>query len=97
MSIWWEADDMGAGSIAAVKVERATADFVWIKGRRRAKLSDWRSYFPTWSEAQDHLIALAQARVARARRDLDLASSKLGNIKGMKRPTPPVAGSGAEG
>ena len=45
-----------------------------------------RKFYETWAEAKQGLIDEAQWKVQFARRQLDLAQSVLGNIKGMKEP-----------
>jgi hypothetical protein len=87
------------GLIEAVQVEKETAQSVWInswtfKGagtgpaRKHAKRSQYDNYFDTWQEAYQFLLERAISRVLSARRELDLANSHLGNVKGMKAPTP---------
>lgn len=44
-------------------------------------------FHETWSAAHEHLMNEAQVAVISARRTLELANAKLGNIKGMKEPT----------
>jgi hypothetical protein len=74
-------------SIEEVEIEKFTDASVWIGGRRHARLG-WQSYFQTWSEAKDYLIAEAEQAVVIARRVLEHAQGKLGNAKGMKAPSP---------
>lgn len=56
-------------------------------GRRQAKESSHSIFYSTWEQARDALIALHEQRVMQARRDLELANSRLGNVKGW-RPLP---------
>lgn len=72
--------------IEAVKVERETNACVWINGRRAAKANGYEHYHNTWEEAHSFLMKAAELSVTNARRQLELASSHLGNIKGMKKP-----------
>jgi|GEM_PF-1703413 len=69
-------------------VERETDNSVWIGGRRVKKQSEWRCYFDTWEQAHAHLLDDAETYVDHCRRELKLANSRLGNVKGMKRPAP---------
>ena len=73
--------------IYEVEVERETENSVWINGRRSAKQTSDACYFDTWEEARDYKLSNAQDEVERARSALERAKSKLGNIKGLKKPT----------
>jgi hypothetical protein len=88
--------------IESVEVERETEQSVWVCGvwhgkkvapRRHSKRSDWDNYFDTWEEAKAFLLANAERKVAHARRELEIANSELGNVKGLK---PPVDAQEAE-
>ncbi len=81
---WFQTSGRYSPRITPVEVERHTDASVWINGRRHARISGWECYFPTWKEAHDHLLGEAAARVASARRKLEIANSTYGNIKGMK-------------
>ena len=87
---WWRA--YWERRIEPVQVERFTEQSVWIDGRRRARMSDGYGridgYFPTWAEARDALLEEAEGKVASIRLQLEQANGKLGNIRGMKEPTP---------
>lgn len=86
---WYRAEIGGfAPTIKPVEVERETESSVWIAGRRNAKRSEWRNYFQTWDDAHALLMSDAAERVAEARKRLQHANDRLGNVKGMKRPEP---------
>jgi hypothetical protein len=51
---------------------------------RVAKNTSYESYHDTWAEAHALLVRRAESAVLGARRNLELANAKLGNIKGMK-------------
>ena len=72
--------------IEAVEVERETVQSVWINGRKNAKRSSWDAFHDSWDEAHAYLLALAESKLKGARRDLELAQSEHGNVKGMKPP-----------
>lgn len=72
--------------IDEVEVERETESSVWINGRRHAKQTSCACYFDTWDEALDYKLSKSQDEVERARSALERAKSKLGNIKGLKKP-----------
>lgn len=72
--------------IKPVAVDKETDSSVWIDGRRRAKLSSYESFFDTWDDAHNYLIALAETDMVVAKGKLRGAQSRLGNIKGMKPP-----------
>lgn len=73
--------------ITSVEIERETDSSVYINGRRRSKRSEYEDYFDTWEEAHEFLTRRAQDDVESARHVLERANSRLGNIKGMKKPT----------
>lgn len=74
-------------SIKPVEVDRATDKSVYIKGNRRARVTDgYTSYFDTWDEAKAHLVACNERVVNGYRVQLERASSRLGNAKGLKKP-----------
>lgn len=81
----------GTDKIVPVEVDRETERCVWVGGRRRAKNSDYESYFSTWDEAHNHLLGKVQVKVDAARRRLEQLNSELGNIKGMKPPAKEIA------
>lgn len=72
--------------IKPVEVERETKTSVWVDGTRNAKMSNHYCYFGTWEEAHAFLLAKAEEDCTRIRRQLEYANSKLGNVKGMKKP-----------
>lgn len=69
--------------IVAVEVERETARFIWIEGRRRAKRSEYYSYYDTWQEAKYVLQKCTQNRVDALERDLERMKTTLEYIKGV--------------
>jgi hypothetical protein len=83
MSTWyrsrWQAID-------PVEVERETDSSVFINGRRHNKITSYECYFPTWEAAKEHLLQEHELKVLDARRRLQDASDKLGNMKGLKKP-----------
>jgi len=73
--------------ILPVEVERETDSSVWVRGRRQAKrVSGGDCYFDTWEDAHAALMVARQQDVEKARRALEQANSRLGNVKGMKPP-----------
>lgn len=56
------------------------------KTRVHRKRTDFAGYFDAWDEAKQFLLDHAERDVAAARRQLELANAKLGNVKGMRRP-----------
>jgi hypothetical protein len=72
--------------IKKVEVEKETDSSVWAKGKRIAKRARHQSIFDGWEEAKEHLLKEAEASVISARRQLEYANSRYGNIKGMKPP-----------
>ena len=74
--------------IKPVEIESETTNFVIINGRRSAKMSSYHCFFDTWQEAHDYLMLEAENALNTARRRLEEAQGKHGNIKGMKPPAP---------
>lgn len=70
--------------IEAVECDRETENSVWIKGSRRAKISEHETFHDTFEQAKDFLILRATRQLESARSTLQRAQDKLGNIKGMK-------------
>jgi hypothetical protein len=78
------------------EVARETASSIFKIGyngkeTREAKSSTYFKYFDTWEEAHEELNILAQRKLDSARRNLELAHSFVGNVKGMKCPQPAVS------
>lgn len=65
-------------------IKETSETLVLEDGRKVYKQGPFDVYHDTWEAARDHLIKLAEARVAQHRRSLQLAQSTLGNIRGMK-------------
>jgi hypothetical protein len=86
----YKATDYGLPKIAIVEIEKETGSFVFIKSggriRREAKQSRNERYCDTFEEAKAALLEGAESDVSSARRRLEQANAKLGNIKGMKKP-----------
>ena len=78
--------------IDKVEVERETDSSVWIKNtttgkdRRVSKTGKYENYFDTWEQAKIYLLKEAEDELNAARRNLERAQSKYGNIKGLKKP-----------
>lgn len=81
---WFRADRFGGGRISPVQVDRATESSVWVAGRRRAISTEYVVYAPTWEAAHAWLLSYAETKVAQALRQLELANSCHGHVKGMK-------------
>lgn len=73
-----------APRIDAVEIEKFSDSSVWVEGRRRARISTYDCYFPTWEEARDILMHDAEVELNHARRRLERAQGYHGNVKGMK-------------
>lgn len=78
--------------IQAVSVQSSTATHVVLgNGDKVKKLGKIHSYFPTWQEAKEQLVSIAESELLTAkgdltlaRRNLDVAVSKLSRIKKME-------------
>lgn len=67
-------------------VKETGSFLILANGRRESKASNDRAFFETWDAARDALLALNEQRVQQARRDLELANARLGNVRGWKAP-----------
>ena len=77
-------------SIRPVEVIKVTEKTITLASGKRRNREGWASFYPTWKDAHDGLIADLEKNVAQARRSLEYANSKLGNAKGMKPPSTPI-------
>jgi hypothetical protein len=68
-------------------VDKHNDKSVWIKGKRGARISSFDSYFPTWEQAHDSLLAKAEFDLAQHKRRVDQARSYLEAVKAMKTPS----------
>lgn len=71
-------------SITEVECDRETESSVWINGRRRSKNGRHETIHDSFDLAKESLLAAADMELTLARRALERAHGKLGNIKGMK-------------
>jgi len=71
--------------ITEIDVERETDQSVFVKGRRRAKVTERECIFDTYDDAKTWLMERAADEIESARRELELAHAKFGNIKGMRQ------------
>lgn len=71
---WWKVNILG---IKPVDVEKCTDKCVWIDGRRSNRSSDWDKYFPTYTEARQHVIDAARKRYVSAEVALQRAKTDL--------------------
>lgn len=89
-----------ANTITEIDVTKETAKSVWvmeefwrmsggplIQERKHPKEGS-TNYHDTWDAAHQFLMRRATEKLADARRELQLAQSEFGNVKGMK---PPIA------
>lgn len=72
--------------ITPVEVDKETDTSVWIGGRRAYKVSNYEVYHDTWRNAHAYLLSNANVHAKVAQRNLEVANSNLGNVKGMKEP-----------
>ena len=93
MIIKWQAIP-GFASVERLECTRETASSVFYVNKRDGteyrvrKITEGIAYFDTWAEAHAHLTQHATQRVLGARRQLEVANSYAGNIKGMRAPVP---------
>jgi hypothetical protein len=81
--------------LTPVEVTRETKSSLWYREplwdgriapsvRQHAMFSTSHSHYRTWEEARDALVKDAEQNVESARRHLEMANSRLGNLKGLK-------------
>ena len=73
--------------IEPIEIDRETDFSVFIGKERNAKRSSWHNYFDTWDDAKTFLLEHAESEAASCRRQLEVANGKLGNIRGLKKPS----------
>lgn len=71
-------------NIRKIEIEKETNKFVWFHGVKQEKKTKFHMFFDTFSEAKEFLISKFENKVLEARRGLELANAKLGNVKGLK-------------
>ncbi len=81
---WYHAEHYYSPSIKEVLVEKYTDASVFIDGTRRKRDAESSGFYKTWQEAHARLMTWAERNVDQARRQLEWANAKLGNVKGMK-------------
>lgn len=89
MRIWYLARDFSyIPEIKPVEVTRATESSVWVNGRRRAINSDLESFFRSWDQAKEFLLARSNAKKKSLQSRLDSEKSRHAKIFAMKPPQP---------
>lgn len=62
-------------------VIRHTEKFLWRGDRRLQRISDWRCYFPTQTDAWEWLESEARARIEAAHQELDRQTARLNQLR----------------
>lgn len=86
--------DWAGTEIREIEVARETEKCVYVielvgkvrKERRRDKVTSFDIIHDSWDEAHAYLTRRAEQKLQSARLALQDAQSKVGNIKGMKKP-----------
>ena len=63
--------------IDRVTVDHATDCFVWIRGRRHGRTTDWKQYHESYAAARAFLVARCSAARDRAESVLKVVSAEL--------------------
>ena len=71
--IKWEAASYLNVSIKMVEVDRESKNCVWINGRRENKISSWKTYHDTFTDAKTYLFTLAKSERLNAQLKIDMA------------------------
>ena len=66
------------------EIEKETADYVWITGRKWKKLTQNEGYFDDFESAKAFLVEIARKDLARAKREVDYYRSKLEEAERLK-------------
>jgi hypothetical protein len=78
------------GEITRVECTKVTASYAWPadnwRGSKESRRSDRCSYYETWAEAHQALLATAERHLYACRRRLEASQGDYGRIKGMKPP-----------
>lgn len=74
----------GWAKIEAVEVERETECFVWIKGRRNSKKTEYYNYFDSFNEAKSALLKNAVRALETAKKRVGFAEEELIKIEELK-------------
>lgn len=72
--------------INEIEVDRVSDVSVWIKGRRRNKVSDYEKFHDTWEDAYKSLVSSAANRLERKQKEFQIARRELKAVKNMKAP-----------
>lgn len=89
MSIWYKVSRYGMPTIELVEVKSSSTAYVnLINGSRAKQSGQYESYFPSWKQAHEWLMAISQQDIDRARMTLERLKGRHGNIVGMKEPQP---------
>jgi len=89
MRTMYRAGGWGNNLIEAIETIKETEKTVWFmsdRGRecREAKQSSYQNWFNTFKEAKDFLMGKKQSKIDGLRRQLEVAKSEFGNLKGLK-------------
>jgi len=80
MKTWYK---LFFNEITLVKIKKETDKFVYIKGHREAKNSEYISYHKTWNDAKNELIKIEQNKINKIELQLKYAKEKLSKAKHM--------------
>lgn len=81
----WFYTNTWSNQITQITVGKFTDSSVWVRGQRNARKTISQLYAPTWDEAHSFLMEHWNAQVLAARRQLEYANGRHGNVKGMKQ------------
>lgn len=72
--------------ISKIEIERLTTSFVWIKGHRYSKSSEYTRYFDEWKSAKAFLMLRTQGAIRRLTTNLERENENLVTLLNMKEP-----------
>lgn len=84
---WYQTFSYGT-RIEPVLVKSFTEHFVELVGRKRreARCAHYCCYFPTWIEARNHLVELAQTKLDTAKNNWDSAQAYWNEVAALVPP-----------
>lgn len=82
----WPKFTTKAENIKAVEVERETETSVWVGGRRRAKVTDYGTFFDTWEQARAAAVEYHERSAERHTGEAMRASQRVRDLSSLDAP-----------
>ncbi len=72
----------GMPKISAITIEKESEHFVTIKGRRVAKIANWKCYFPTKEACIDYAESFYQNEIEKNKADIQRLQKNITKYEG---------------